>query len=192
MVCKLLQWYASCKFTEPSVKAPTVNYKNTNQYGPATASQQAWVMGSFKVGRHTSNSGTSCTKLSNLNFWEDTQPGGDTQKQLPDPNLKGNKTQLSGTAKGMYIINPQFSSEQEFSLQNRLHNLVSHFHVLGTGNSKRSTVIRNHRKGWKVMMTSSTHATDRRKHYPAALSWDWSCMNQPTGGNTNTSSNGEL
>lgn len=139
-------------------------------------------MGSFKVGRHTSNSEEH--PVPNYPTWT----SGRTRSQVVTPGnnfliliLKGNKMQLSGPAKGIHIINPQFLSEREFSLQNRLHNLVSHFHVLGTGNSKRSTVIHNHRKGWKRRMTRSTHTTDRRKHCPAALPWDWSCMNQPTG-----------
>lgn len=149
-------------------------------------------MGSFKVGRHTSNSEEH--PVPNYPTWT----SGRTRSQVVTPRndfliliLKGNKMQLSGTAKGMHTINLQFSTEQEFSLQDRPHNLVSHFHVLGTGNSKRCTVIRNHRKGWKRMM-SSMHTTDRRKHCPAALPWDWSCMSQLAGGNTNTSSNGEL
>lgn len=150
-------------------------------------------MGSFKVGGHTSNSEEH--PVPNYPTW--TSERTRSQVVTPGNNFlilipKGNKMQLSGTAKGIHTINPQFSSEQELSLQNRLHNPVSHFHVLGTGNSKWSTVIRNHRKGWKRRMMSSTHTTDRRKHCPAALPWDWSCMNHPTGGNTNTSSNGEL
>lgn len=138
------------------------------------------LMGSSKVGRHTSNSEEH--PVPNYPTWT----SGRTCSQVVTPwnnflilILKGNKMQLSGTAKGMHIINAQFSSEQEFSLQNRLHNLVSHFHLLGTGNSKRSTVIHNHRKR---RMMSSTHTTDRRKYCPAALPWDWSCMNQHTGG----------
>lgn len=149
-------------------------------------------MGSLKVGRHTFSSEEH--PVPNYPTWT----SGRTRSRVVTPRnnfliliLKGNKMQLSGTAKGIHIINPQFLSEQEFSLQNRLHNLVSHFHVSGTGNSK-STVIRDHRKGWKRRMTSGMHSTDRRKHCPAALPWDWSCMNRPTGGNTNTSSNGEL
>lgn len=147
-------------------------------------------MGSFKVGRHTSNSEEH--PVPNYPTWT----SGRTRSQVVTPGnnfliliLKGNKMQLSGTAKGMHITDPQFSSEQEFSFQNRLHNLVSHFHVLGTRKSKKSTVIRKHRKGWKRRMTSSMHSTDWRKHCPAALPWDCSCMNQPTGGNTNTMEN---
>lgn len=128
-------------------------------------------MGSFKVGRHTSNSEEH--PVPNYPTWT----SGRTLSQVVTPRnnfliliLKGNKMQLSGTAKGMHITNCQVSSEQEFSLQNRLHNLVSHFHVLGTENSKGSTVICNHRKGWRgrwwVARTPHTEGNTAQQRSP--------------------------
>lgn len=128
-------------------------------------------MGSFKVGRHTSNSVEH--PVPNYPTWT----SGRTRSQVVTPGnnfliliLKGNKMQLSGTAKGMHIINPQVSSQQEFSLQNRLHNLVSHFHALGTENTKRSTVMRNHKKGcrggWRVARTPQTEGNPAQLHSP--------------------------
>lgn len=135
-------------------------------------------MGSFKVGRHTSNSEEH--PVPNYPTWT----SGRTRSQVVTPGnnfliliLKGNKMQLSGTAKGMHITDPQFSSEQEFSFQNRLHNLVSHFHVLGTRKSKKSTVIRKHRKGWKRRMTRAactpqTEGNTAQLHSPeTAAAW---------------------
>lgn len=161
---KSLQWYTNSN--SASTKKPTANYKDTNQYGQATASQKAWVISSFKVRRHTSNSEEH--PVPNHPTWT----SGRTRSQLMTPGnnfliflLKGNKMQLHGRAKWM----PHISSEWEFSLQKRLHNLVSYFHDVGTGKNKSSTARWTHRKGWKRTMTNSTLTTDRWQHCPAAL-----------------------